>query len=106
MRTLLLALALFASGCTYYGVGPAPASFDRSWDAAVGAMYDQGVQVTTQDRAAGVVAGRRGGSEVSVRLQMQSDGSIQVRFNTPGSSSQDQQLVQSVSRSYDVRMGR
>ena len=106
MRALFLAVAILASGCTYYVAPGGPASFDRSWDAAVGAMRDQGVELYAEDRHAGVARGRRGPSEVSVRVQGMSDGGVKVEFHSPGSSSQDRQLVERISRAYDARMGR
>ena len=105
MRVISLAAALWLAGCTYY-VAPGPASFDRSWYAAVGAMRDQGVEVTSEDQQAGIARGRIGGAEVSVRVVAQADGSVRVEFNTPGSSSQDRALIERISRAYDLRMGR
>src|SRR5688572_6253086 len=104
MRALLLALML--SGCTYYVAPGAPASFDRSWDAAVGALRDQGLEVIAADRATGVATGRRGMVDVTARVRSQADGSVRVEFNTPGSGAPDRELMERVSRSYDQRMGR
>jgi hypothetical protein len=108
----LAAAALLAS-CTVYQVAPGvyepypPAtSFDRSWNAVVGAFADNGVQVVSEDRGAGVVRGRRGGIEVTGAVRTQADGSVRVEFNTAGATGQDPQLINRVSRSYDVRMGR
>jgi hypothetical protein len=54
MRAILLAAALTVAGCTYYVAPGGPASFDRSWDAAVGALRDQGLDVVASDRSSGV----------------------------------------------------
>jgi hypothetical protein len=105
MRAFLLAVALTVAGCTYY-VAPGPASFDRSWDAAVGALRDQGLEVIAADRQSGVATGRRGQVDVTARVRSQADGSVRVEFNTPGSSVPDRDLMERVSRSYDQRMGR
>lgn len=102
------------AGCTYYGPAPygtpypvsTPASFDRSWDAALGAMADNGVAVTTQDRAAGTIAGRRGGIDVVTNLRQQADGSVRVEFNSRGNVAEDPKLIERVSASYERRMGR
>jgi hypothetical protein len=104
MRALLLTLMLV--GCTYYVAPGAPASFDRSWDAAVGALRDQGLDVISADRANGAAAGRRGQVDVTARVRTQADGSVRVEFNTPGSGAPDRELMERVSRSYDIRMGR
>ena len=106
MRALILALFLVLSGCTYYVAPGAPASFDRSWDAAVGALRDQGLDIVSADRASGVATGRRGMVDVTARVRSQADGSVRVEFNTPGSGAPDRELMERVSRAYDVRMGR
>jgi hypothetical protein len=114
MRTIalgvLVAAALLA-GCTYYvapGVytTPGPASFDRSWAAAVGAFDDQGVQITTQDRGTGQIRGTRDGIDVVANVRSQADGSVRVEFNTGGATARDPTLIDRISRAYDRRMGR
>ena len=106
MRTLLLALALVVAGCTYYVAPGGPASFDRSWDAATGALRDQGLEIVSADRSTGIATGRRGMVDVTARVRSQADGSVRVEFNTPGSGAPDRDLMERVSRSYDQRMGR
>jgi len=106
MRALLLALALALSSCTYYVAPGAPASFDRSWDAALGALQDQGLELVVADRTVGVATGRRGAVDVTARVRSQPDGSVRVEFNTPGSGAPDRDLMERVSRAYDARMGR
>ena len=106
MRSLIPALVLALAGCTYYAVPGGPASFDRSWDAATGALNDQGLQIVGSDRATGVVTGRRGMVDVTARVRSQADGSVRVEFNTPGSGAPDRDLMERVSRAYDARMGR
>ena len=78
--------------------------FDRSWSAASGAMYDQGLAITTQDYGAGVIRGERGGVTITATLMTMADGSIQVKFSTSGNSA-DPGLIERVSASYDRRMG-
>jgi hypothetical protein len=113
VRSLLLGLAAaMLAGCTVYEVAPAvyaPApntTFDRSWHAAAGALEDQGVQITSEDRAAGVIRGRRGGIDVTAGVRTQADGSVRVEFNTAGATAQDPALIDRISRAYDRRMGR
>jgi len=101
---------LSVGGCVYQPYVVAPGStveqrFDRAWAAAGGAMYDQGVNITTQDRAAGILRGERGGIVITATLQAMADGSIQVKFNSSGANSQDPYLINRISDSYDRRMG-
>jgi hypothetical protein len=110
--TCVAAMVALLAGCTVYQVGPAtyapapPTTFDRSWSAAAGALEDQGVQITSEDRASGVIRGRRGGIDVTANVRSQADGSVRVEFNTGGATGQDPQLINRISRSYDTRMGR
>jgi hypothetical protein len=114
-RRLQLAAFLVAaatlSGCVVYE--PVPVSqpsvqqrFDRSWSAAAGAMSDEGVTITAQDRGAGVIRGTRGGALVTASVQTLADGRIQVRFDAAGPSGSDTAFVHRLSDSYDRRMGR
>ena len=108
MRSILVAVLLALSGCVaYYPVGTTvPASFDRSWNAAVGALRDQGLEIVSADRSTGIATGRRGVVDVTARVRSQADGSVRVEFNTPGSGAPDRDLMERVSRAYDARMGR
>ena len=72
--------------------------------AAAGAMSDQGLTITAQDRGAGTIRGTRGGTTIVATLTTLPDGSIQVRFDAPGAN--DPNLIHQVSDSYDRRMGR
>ena len=110
---LLLAAAFLLNGCYY--PQPVPVAmpgptlgerFDRSWNAAAGAMADQGVTITSQDRGAGVISGTRGAITIVATLQTLPDGSIQVKFNTRSATDTDPGLIHRVSDSYDRRMGR
>jgi hypothetical protein len=110
---LALALAtLSVAGCTVYEAAPgyyvpvSPASFDRSWAATVGALDDQGVRITSADRAAGVVTGDRDGIAVTANVRTQADGSVRVEFNTSGATTRDPSLIDRISQAYDRRMGR
>jgi len=80
--------------------------FDRSWDAAAGALSDQGLAIVSQDRGAGMIRGERGSLIVVATIQALADGRIQVKFASQGSSSADPGLVQRVSDGYERRMGR
>src|SRR5437773_396750 len=63
---LFFAAALSLGGCVVYEpvalVAPQQTTaqrFDRSWSAALGAMSDQGLTITSQDYGAGVITGRQ-----------------------------------------------
>lgn len=90
----------------YYAAPNPQATFERSWSAAAGALTDQGVRITHQDRGSGVIEGNRGGLTVKARVFTRADGSVQVEFNTSGSGPESQNLSAQVSRAYDARMGR
>ena len=77
---------------------------DRSLDAAAGAMIDQGMTVTAQDRRAGMIRGTRGGTTITAQLETLADGRIQVKFTSSGAS--DAGLIDGVTDSYNRRMGR
>jgi hypothetical protein len=115
MTHLLRLLAtLFASallaGCVAYPYGvptaPIPASFDRSWDAALGAAADAGVQVSSADRASGRITGSKAGAAVTILLQPQPDGSLQVSFSAPDARESNPTLQERWLSGYNRRMGR
>jgi len=111
IRALLLAGFVLALGaCVVYEpvvVQPSPQQrFDRSWDAAAGALADQGVTITAQDRGAGVLRGERGGVGITASVRTLADGRIEVKFDQTGATGSDPNLVHRISESYDRRMGR
>ncbi len=107
LRAASCAAVVAVSGCAYYPypvATSAPASFDRSFSAAGGAMRDQGLAISVEDRASGTVVGGIGGGTVTARVLQQADGSVRVQFDATGP--RDPALIDRVSRSYDSRMGR
>jgi hypothetical protein len=107
---LWLVLALL-SGCAYYPAAPYPApasygpsTFDRAYDAALGALADQGLHITVQDRAGGQIVGTRGSASVTASVRPQPDGTTRVEFKT--SADADSGLSQRVLAAYNARMGR
>ena len=103
----LLALASLA-GCVAYPYPDSvpvttmvPPSYDRSWDAALGAAADAGVQLTSVDRASGRASGNRGGTPVTVEVVRLADGNVRAGFTTP-----DAALNQQLLAAYNRRMGR
>ena len=99
---------LSLGGCYYYPPYPVttsvPASFDRSFSAASSAMRDQGLAIRSEDRTGGVIVGTQGGATVTANVRQQADGSVRVQFDANGP--RDPALIDRVSRSYDVYMGR
>ncbi len=110
-RLVVVAAALSLSACVVYE--PVPVSsqrtvqqrFDSAWAAAGGAMLDNGLTITSQDRGAGVIRGERNGVGIIARLETLADGSIQVKLSSQGGTA-DPDLIHRVSDSYDRRMGR
>ena len=111
-RVVAVSALLLLGACVVYE--PVPVSsqptlqqrFDRSWAAATGAMSDQGLTITSQDRGAGAIRGERGGITITATLETLPDGRIQVTFASKGTTTAEPALVQRVSDSYDRRMGR
>jgi hypothetical protein len=104
-----LVVLVCASACVYHEAPPAsypayqgPSTFDRAWDAAVGAAYDEGVQVTVQDRTSGIIRGSSGKTNVEISVRTQADGRVRVAINTRG----DTALADRINEAYDRRMGR
>jgi hypothetical protein len=106
------AVAMLVGGCTAYpdGVPPAPApgpsTFKRSWDAALGAAADAGVQVTSADRASGRISGSKAGEPALITLLTQADGSVRVTFDAPTSKDRNPTLDERWLAIYQRRMGR
>jgi hypothetical protein len=114
MRTPILrallgsALLSLLAGCVVYEPYPVTTQsrFDQSWNAATGAMADQGVSITTQDRGAGIIRGARSGINIQASVRTLADGRVEVRFDSSGDARSDPSLIHRVSESYDRRMGR
>jgi hypothetical protein len=103
--------ALLLGSCVVYEPVPVPQPslqerYDRSWSAAAGAMSDEGLTITQQDRGSGVIVGTRGNTTIVATVQTLADGRIQVRFDSRGATAADPDLIHRVSDSYDRRMGR
>ena len=112
-RAVLAALGVasgWLAGCVVYEpvvVSPgAPASFERSWNAAVGGAQDAGVQLTSADQATGLIRGVRDGIDVTVVVARQADGSVRVQFDAKGPTQRDPGRPERFSQAYDRRMGR
>lgn len=109
-RGLLRVIALIAlavlGGCTYYAPPPGPSTYDRAYNAMLGAMSDQGVKVTDANPTAGLITGQRGGITVIATVAPQADGTTRVEFRTKGDINQDPNLIDRITGSYNARMGR
>lgn len=102
----LLAAAVLIVGCATQPAPARPSKFDRSWDAALGAAADAGVQVTSADRATGRITGNKNGTSVAIALQQQADGSVLVTFEAPNAAGADATLKERWLSNYQRRMGR
>jgi hypothetical protein len=85
---------------------PPPSTFDRAWNAALGAAQDEGVRIIFEDRSNGVITGSRGDQDVTISVRTQADGSVRVELSAKGPQGSDQVLAERLSRAYDRRMGR
>jgi hypothetical protein len=104
---VLSGFAVLAACATYEPAPPPPPSpFDRAWSAALGAAQDEGVRITSEDRANGVIRGSRDQQEVTINLQTQADGNVRVEMSARGPKGSDPGLAGRISRAYDRRMGR
>ncbi|MEO8485966.1 MAG: hypothetical protein ABI585_06455 [Betaproteobacteria bacterium] len=109
-RAFAWALLALAPAACYYPpyayTTTVPASFNRSYDAVVGTLADNGMSILMEDRSAGRTVGRRGGIDVTGNVISQADGSVRVEFASSGASAQDPSLIERITRSYNARMGR
>jgi hypothetical protein len=109
LAALLLALAALATlgGCASAQPGRVPDSlvgFDRTFDAAMGALIDQKMTVTQQDRRHGNIDAKAGNAGIAVSLRTLPDGAIRVSFEPQGDASADPGLLQRVADAYNARM--
>lgn len=81
-------------------------TFDRAFDAALGAMTSQGLTISSQDRSAGVIVGYRSDQTITATVRPQADGTTRVAFDQSGPYGPDHELMQRVVADYHRRMGR
>jgi hypothetical protein len=117
LRAAALAPLVVVAGCyvapyPYTVTTPPPTvtreapSFDKSWDAALGAAADTGIDITSADKGAGRITGNKAGAAVTITLTRQADNSLQVAFNAPGSKEANPSLNDRWLAAYQRRMGR
>lgn len=108
LRVLLLfAVCAIATSCVVYEPGyyNSPSTYDRAWSAALGALQDSGVTVTSADASTGVIRGSKEGIDISVSVVRQADGRTKVQFDSRNSQL-DPTLAGRFSEAYERRMGR
>ena len=69
----------------------------------MGGAQDAGVQIASSDFSTGMIRGTKDGSDVTIVVARQGDGSVRVQFNSTG---QDAGLSSRFSQAYERRMGR
>lgn len=83
-----------------------PPSFDRSWDAALGAAADAGIEISSADRGSGRITGTKAGAAVTIELRPQADNSLRLSFDAPASKETNPTLGERWTAAYNRRMGR
>ena len=111
LRTLCVIVMFSAAGlagCVVYEPvsTSSPSKFDRAWNAALGAVQDAGVQITSAEPSTGVIRGTKDGIDVNTLVVRQSDGGVRVQFDTKGPTGNDPGLANRFSQAYERRMGR
>lgn len=109
--TLLGAVSVAGSSCTYYGVAPAgapvtPSTYDRAWNAAQQAAQDAGLRVTSVDRATGTIQGDRAAIAATILVLLQADGRTRVELKLQGPLQTDPTLSDRFYSAYERYMGR
>ena len=79
-------------------------SYDRTFDAARGAMSDQKMTLSLQDRRSGKIVGTVNDTAITAVLLPQLDGTIRVQFAVQDPPPADAALLGRVVDSYNVRM--
>ena len=98
-------LALCIAGCV--SEEPVPVDpIERPWQAAMGAIGDAGLTLTTADRPTGTIRGTRGTVEGTILVRMRNDGKIAVEFTVRDPDKRDPGLNQRMADAYNRRMGR
>lgn len=91
------------------GAPPTPvaysqATYDRTYDAAFGALTDQKLVVGEQNRRGGRIVGHEGDLSIVVTLEPLPDGTIRVAFQQQPKDA-DPALLKRVAEAYNTRMG-
>lgn len=103
----VLAGCVVAPYPTAYPTGATtPPNFDRSWDAALSAAADAGIQVTSADSASGRISGVKAGAAMTIALQPQADNTLMLSIDAPTSKERNPTLGERWAAGYNRRMGR
>ena len=109
-RALLLGLclaALAACGTPQPRVHfDSQASYDRTFDAARGAMAEQKLVVSVEDRRQGRIVGALDGETITATFEPMLDGTLRVSFLAQNDSPAALVLQQRVAGAYEVRMSK
>jgi len=101
----MILLAVGLSGCV--SEEPVPVDpIERPWQAAMGAIGDAGLTVTTADRPTGTIRGKRDTVEGTILVRMRNDGKIAVEFTAKDPEKRDPSLTKRMADAYNRRMGR
>ncbi len=85
---------------------PTPAqAYDRAWNAALDALKDAGVRVTSANPATGIIRGASNQSDVDMTVARQADGTIKVDIEATSLQGRDPGLASRISEAYKRRMG-
>jgi hypothetical protein len=87
-------------------VADSQASFDRTYDVALGAMADQRMTFSTQDRLQGRIVGSVDGITLSATIQPIVDGTTRVSFEAGGNTEADVAMLKRVADAYNARMSK
>jgi hypothetical protein len=97
------------AGCVAYEPVPAvfvtPQYYSEPWDAALAAIRDAGVSVTSTNAGSGLIQGSKEGIEVTVSVVRQADGRTRVQLDMQGPTDRDPGLSQRFAQAYERRMG-
>jgi hypothetical protein len=87
-------------------VADSQASFDRTYDMALGAMSDQRMIFSAQDRRQGRIVGSIDGITLSAAIQPIADGTTRVSFEAGGKTEADVAMLKRVADAYNARMSK
>ena len=92
IASIALLGCLLVSGCVVYEPVPGyytQSTYDRAWNAALGAMQDAGVQMTAAEPSTGSIRGTKDGMDVSAFVVRQADARVRVQFDVKGPAGRD-----------------
>jgi len=115
LTLLILTVFVIASGCYYYEPAPPPVvyppepsypSYDYTWDSAIRAAQDVGIEITSLNRNTGTIFGRRDRVDVTIQVTQQANGRTRVELTAQGSRESGADVADDFYWAYDHYMGR